>query len=336
MLEKHVFCFFYTLVETKEVLGGIMKLIKKLLPLLVVLGLVLTGCSSTPAVEETPAGVTGAINVYTRDASSGTREAFHGFIGITEDLTASAIEVSGNGDMAVKVGADTNGIGYVSLTTDFAANNVKALSYNGVEATEENVIAGTYELARPFSYVTRATGDFASDKQEQIVLAFVDYMVNSVEGREVVASVGGIVEIDKGTAWADLAAKYSVLSDGTDLSTFTISTAGSTSVEKAVEASLEAFQALTGVQFVMNQTGSGDGFKRVLGADKDSANAADIGFASRSFKAEETVDQGALNGVVCQDGIAVVVEANNPLTDITKDTVFNIFTGATTTWEELN
>lgn len=316
-----------------------MKLSKSLIALAAA-ALLLTGCASTPE-EPVVTELTGTVNVYTRDASSGTREAFEGFIGYADLLTASAIEVTGNGDMAAKVGADTNGIGYVSLTTDLAANNVKALSYNGVEATVDNVIAGTYELARPFSYVTRAAGDFKKDgavstQQEQVVLAFIDYLVNSVEGREIVAGTSGIVKVDEGTAWATLAANHPILSDASvDLSTFTISTAGSTSVDKSLAAALEGFKALTGVQFVMNQTGSGDGFKRVLGAEKDTANAADIGFASRTFKAEETVASGAATGAYCLDGISIIVEANNPASAISTEQAFNIFTGATANWEDV-
>lgn len=310
-----------------------MNLIKKFVPLLV-LGLVLTGCAAQEeeVVVEEPTELTGTINVYTRDASSGTREAFQGFIGVKEDLTASAIEVTGNGDMAAKVGADVYGIGYVSLTTDFAANNVKPLQYNGVDASIENVLNGSYTLSRPFSYVTRAAGDFASAEQEAVVLAFMDYLVNSVEGREIVYGTGGIVDVDAGTPWEELKANHPITAN--DLSAYTLSTGGSTSVEKSLEAALEGFKALTGAGFVMNQTGSSDGFKRVLGGEKDTANAADIGFASRKFKDEETVANGAVSGAYCLDGVAVIVEVNNPYANTNKDTLFSIFTGAITAWED--
>ncbi len=310
-----------------------MNLVKKCLPLLA-LGLILTGCSSAPAEEvETPTAVTGSINVYTRDASSGTRGAYEEIIGFEDELTVNAIEVSGNGDMAVKVGEDTNGIGYASLTTDFAANNVKALQFEGVDATQANVVSGAYTLARPFSFVTRAAGDFASTEQEEVVMAFIAYMTQSVEGLEVVEGAGGIVSYDNALNWDDLKADYPIAT--TDLSAYTISTGGSTSVEKAVKAALESFQALTGVEFIMNQTGSGDGFKRTLGEEKDGANAADIGFASRDFKDTETVADGAISGVMCKDGIAVIVEMNNPTTTITKDQVYAIFTGAISSWEDV-
>jgi phosphate transport system substrate-binding protein len=162
----------------------------------------------------------------------------------------------------------------------------------------------------------------------------MDYLVNSIEGREIVYGTGGIVDVDAGTAWETLKANHAILATG-DLSVYTISTAGSTSVEKSLEAALEGFKALTGVNFVMNQTGSSDGFKRVLGEEKDSANAADIGFASRNFKAEETVADGATSGAYCLDGVAVVVEANNPYADTDAETLLSIFTGALTAWEDV-
>ncbi len=305
----------------------------RLLTIGLILSLGLVGCAANePAVEENK--VTGTINVYTRDASSGTRGAFEEFIKLEDKLTVSAIEVTGNGDMAVKVGEDLNGIGYVSLTTDFAANGITPLSYKGVEATEENVINKSYELARPFEFVTRASGDFVSEDQELVVLAFTDFLMNSVEGREVVFAAGGIVDVDSGTAWDTLKANHSVLNK--DLSSVVLKTGGSTSVEKTLKAALEAFQALTGVQFEMNHTGSSDGFKRTLGAEKDSANAIDIGFASRYFKAEETVNLGASTGVYCMDAIVVVVnDENTLLSDADTDLIFNIFSGAISTWEDL-
>lgn len=284
----------------------------------------LTACAANTTLK-------GTINVYTRDSSSGTREAFFGFIGLGTSLSAKAIEVTSNGDMAAKVGADTNGIGYVSLTTDFTANKVIALTYNGVAATKANVLNGTYSLQRPFNYVTRAAGDFGSPLKEEIVRAFIDYLANSIEGQEVVTSKGGIVEASKATAWATLAAKYPNLSKA---STVTIMTGGSTSVETTLKAALEGFQSLTGVQFQMNQTGSGDGYKRTLGTDKDSANKIDIGFASRAFNTNEVVTTGALNGSYCMDGIAVVVQKDNKIIkDATKDLLVKIFSGATSTWE---
>ncbi|MEG0658807.1 substrate-binding domain-containing protein, partial [Anaerorhabdus sp.] len=258
---------------------------KKLLSLLLA-GLLIAGCSSTPTNNEnggeaTPGASTATVNVYTRDGSSGTREAFEGAIGL-EELTQNAIEVSSNGDMATKVGNDTAGIGYVSLSTDFEANNIKALSFEGVVPTVETVLDGTYTMQRPFAFVTRSAGDFGSDEKEQLVAAFIDFLQNSTEGMAIVESAHGIVDITKGTPWAELAKNHPIVTQ--DNSAITVVTAGSTSVSKTLQAALEAFQPMAGnFQISMNQTGSGDGYKRVLGEEKDGANAADIGFASRNF-----------------------------------------------------
>jgi phosphate transport system substrate-binding protein len=290
----------------------------------------LVGC--TPAAAKT----TGEIKVYTRDASSGTRTAFFEFISIVEatPLTASAIEVTSSADMATKVSADENGIGYTTLASATGNASLLALTYNGVVASEANVINGTYKLSRPFNLVTRASGDFSSPQQEQIVLAFVDFLMNSSEGHEAVASKGGIIESGSGTAWDTLKAKYPLLSG--DASAYTIKTGGSTSVDSTLKAALEAFQALTGVKFEMNQTGSGDGFKRTLGADKDSVNGVDIGFASRNFKDTETVSTSAVNGSYCFDAIVVVVnKTNTVLTDVTTQQLHDIYAGIVTKWEDL-
>ena len=110
----------------------------------VLTALLVAGCSTAPKTEPSEGGTAtpsaaAAINVYTRDATSGTREAFEKAGDFAEQLTSSAIEVSSNGDMATKVGADENGIGYVSLSTDFAANGVKPLNFEGVAPSEATV-----------------------------------------------------------------------------------------------------------------------------------------------------------------------------------------------------
>ncbi len=291
----------------------------------------------TEAPTDAPStGLTGNVNVYTRDSSSGTRGAFEELIGFEGELVATASETSGNGDMATKVGQDANGIGYVSLTTDFAANNLKPLAFHGVEPSEATVLDGAYNLKRPFAYVTRAEGDFASDEVEQLVAAFIDYLVNSTEGREVVSAEGGIADVASGTSWDELKANHPIVDQ--DNSGLELRTGGSTSVEKTLKAALESFVPLAGnFTFVMDQTGSGDGFKRTLGGEKDGANAADIGFASRDFKTDGTEDVSTAmeSGVYCQDAVVVVVEANNPVSDLTEEQVYDLFTGAVSKWEDL-
>lgn len=303
---------------------------KKMVALLMICTL-LGGCGS-PNVEN---GAGGQINVYTRDASSGTREAFEKAVGFTGDLTDKAIEAASNGDMATKVGSDEYAIGYVSLSTDFNANQIMPLQFEGVVPSEENVLNGSYMMQRPFAYTTRAADDFENETKKELVAAFIDYLQNSSEGMLVVENAGGVVDKTKGVPWAELAKNHPVVSQ--DNSNITIVTAGSTSVEKTIKSALESFQPMAGnFQFVMNQTGSGDGWKRVLGSEKDGANKADIGFASRSFKSEEDTSKALLSGTYCQDAVVAVVNQNNStVNNLTKEQLYDIFTGTINNWDAI-
>lgn len=296
----------------------------------------LAACGSSD--EGKTAGVSGDIKVYTRDSSSGTREAFEKGVDFEGSLTKNAIEVFSNDDMAAKVGADKNGIGYTSLSTDFEKNGVSALQYEGVTASSESVLDGSYKLQRPFMYVTRAAGDYGSDDKEQLVQAFLDFMQNSTEGMAIVKKNGGEVDESKAKPWDELSKKYEAVL-GKDNSAITITTCGSTSVEKTVKASLEAFSPMAGnFKFTMNQSGSGDAVPRVLGKEKDGPNKGDIGFASRAFKEDgsEDISKAMESGQYCIDAVvAVVNKENTDVTSLTQAQLKSIFTGETLKWEDI-
>ena len=296
----------------------------------------LAACGSSD--EGKTAGVSGDIKVYTRDSSSGTREAFEKGVDFEGSLTKNAIEVSSNDDMAAKVGADKNGIVYTSLSTDFEKNGVSALQYEGVTASSESVLDGSYKLQRPFMYVTRAACDYGSDDKEQLVQAFLDFMQNSTEGMAIVKKNGGEVDESKAKPWDELSKKYEAVL-GKDNSAITITTCGSTSVEKTVKASLEAFSPMAGnFKFTMNQSGSGDAVPRVLGKEKDGPNKGDIGFASRAFKEDgsEDISKAMESGQYCIDAVvAVVNKENTDVTSLTQAQLKSIFTGETLKWEDI-
>lgn len=293
----------------------------------------LAGCGSNTGTGK----VSGKIVVYTRDSSSGTREAFEKGIGFEKKLTKEATEVKSNDDMAAKVGQSVNGIGYTSLSTDFEKNNVKPLQYEGVDASSETVLDGSYQLQRPFMYVTRSEGDFGSEEKQQLIQAFLDFISQSQEGMEVVKAAGGEVDLSKAKPWEELAKNYPVLNQ--DNSKITIRTVGSTSVEKTIKAALEAFSPLAGnVAYTMNQSGSGDAVKYTTGSEKDGANAGDIGFASRAFKEDgsEDISKAMLHGQYCIDAVvAIVNKENNDFTNMTQAQLHDIFTGKTANWEDI-
>lgn len=109
----------------------------------------------------------------------------------------------------------------------------------------------------------------------------------------------------------------------------TVTTDGSTSMEKVIGALGEAFEAQNdGVTFTYNPTGSGSGIQAVL------EGRCDIGLSSRELKPEET-SQGLTGTVLAYDGIAVIVHPGNPVSDLDVETIAKIYTGEITNWKDV-
>ena len=107
-----------------------------------------------------------------------------------------------------------------------------------------------------------------------------------------------------------------------------VSTDGSTSMEKVIGSLGEVFQEETGITFTYNPTGSGSGIKAV------SEGRCDIGLSSRELKAEE-VESGLTGTVLAYDGIAIIVNPENAVEDLTSETLAKIYTGEITNWSEV-
>jgi phosphate transport system substrate-binding protein len=115
----------------------------------------------------------------------------------------------------------------------------------------------------------------------------------------------------------------------TDKLSGTVSTDGSTSMEKVIGGLGEMFMELNnGVTFTYNPTGSGSGIKAVQ------EGRCDIGLASRSLKTEEA-ESGLTETVLAYDGIAVIVNLENPVSDLDVQTIAKIYTGEITNWSEV-
>ena len=109
----------------------------------------------------------------------------------------------------------------------------------------------------------------------------------------------------------------------------TVATDGSTSMEKVIGALGEAFmEANSGVNFTYNPTGSGSGITAV------SEGRCDIGLSSRALKDSE-VASGLVGTVLAYDGIAVIVNPENPTEDMTVEQIASIFLGDATKWNEI-
>ena len=109
----------------------------------------------------------------------------------------------------------------------------------------------------------------------------------------------------------------------------TVATDGSTSMEKVIGALGEAFMEQNkGVTFTYNPTGSGSGITAV------GEGRCDIGLSSRALKDDEKAS-GLKETVLALDGIAVIVNPANPVSDLDVETIAKIYTGEITNWKEV-
>ena len=107
-----------------------------------------------------------------------------------------------------------------------------------------------------------------------------------------------------------------------------VATDGSTSMSKVIGSLAEAFEAKSGIEVSYNGSGSGSGIKAVQ------SGTCDIGLSSRALKDEEKA-AGLVGTVLAYDGIAVIVNPENPVSDLDLDTIAKIYTGEITNWSEV-
>lgn len=115
---------------------------------------------------------------------------------------------------------------------------------------------------------------------------------------------------------------------GNNESSGAVTTDGSTSMEKVIGGLGEAFQNETGIAFTYNPTGSGSGIKAV------EEGRCDIGLSSRDLKDEEKA-AGLEGTVLAYDGIAIIVNPENPVKDLSLEQIAKIYKGEITNWSEV-
>lgn len=255
------------------------------------------------------------ISVYSREDGSGTRGAFIELFGVEEkdangekidNTTEDATITNNTSVMMTGVAGDDYAIGYVSLGS--LNDTVKALKIDGVEPTVENIKSDSYKVYRPFNIATK--GEVSEAAQD-----FIDYIL-SAEGQQIVSDEGYITIDDAAPAFAGGQASGSV------------TVAGSSSVSPVMEKLAEAYMKLNGNVKIEIQTSDS-----TTGMTSAIDGVCDIGMASRELKNTETAELTAT--VIAQDGIAVVVNNNNPIDNLTKDQVKSIYVGETTSWSEV-
>ena len=282
-----------------------------------------TGSDSAAQAEETQEAAAentdettaeGPITVVSREDGSGTRGAFIELFGVQEeqngekvDMTTTEASITNSTSvMLTSVAGDPYAIGYVSLGS--LDDTVKAVKIDGVEATGENVSNGSYKIARPFNIVTKdGLSDVAQD--------FIDYIM-SADGQAIIEENNYIKASDEG-AYEGTKPEGKVV------------VAGSSSVTPVMEKLKEAYIGVNpNAEIEIQQSDSTTGVTSTIDG------ICDIGMASRELKDSET-SEGVASSVIAMDGIAVIVNQENPLDELSSEQVKDIYTGAILDWAEL-
>jgi len=297
------------------------------------MSMALIGCTKTETQVETPKTGTPAetpkketpaekpsfdagkdITVVARDAASGTRGAFHELMKIkvkegdteVDKLVVGALEFDGTDKVITAVEGDKYGIGYISLGS--VSERITATKVDGVEATIENVKSGKYAVSRPFLLVTKGA-------ESELVKDFIAF-TESAQGQKIVEEKNYIATVENPVEY-----KSSGMSG-------TIKIAGSTSVTPLMEKLQEVYAELNpNITFEMQSNGSSQGIKAAMDGSYD------IGMSSRELKDEE---KAQLNEhILAMDGIAVIVNNENPNTELSSDIITKIYTGEIIKWSEV-
>lgn len=255
-----------------------------------------------------------AINVISREDGSGTRGAFIELFGIEKKdssgkkidfTTEEAAITNSTAVMMTSVSQDKYAIGYISLGS--LNDSVKALKVDNSSASVENIKNGSYKIARPFNVAVK-------DSLSDVARDFLNYILSD-KGQKIIEDN-----------------KYIKISNG-DFSSSKVSgkivISGSSSVSPVMEKLIEAYKIENPNAKIELQTSDS-----TTGVTNAINGTCDIGIASRSLKSSETA-KGVKEITIAMDGIAVIVNNENPLENITKDEVENIFTGEITTWKSL-
>lgn len=130
-------------------------------------------------------GDAGEIACIGREANSGTRDGFES-ITETEDACVLSQELNSTGAVIQAVSSSPNAIGYASLSAVEGQDGIKAITVGGVACTEETVKDGTYEIQRPFVFVTKEGAALSEAAQ-----AFFDF-ATSADASELIAGAGAV------------------------------------------------------------------------------------------------------------------------------------------------
>jgi phosphate transport system substrate-binding protein len=204
---------------------------------------------------------------------------------------ASVIIQNGTAGVLAEVKSNPAAIAYESL--GYVTDEVKRLQIDGVEATVANIKSGTYKISRPLSVVYQETS-----LDRDINKAFFTFLQSS-DAQKIIADAGYVSLVDHSAAYT----MNGSLSGSIDIS-------GSTSLQPLMIELASAFEKLQpNIQVNISGGGSGTGYKN---AD---AGVSAFGMISEEFHLDKSPSCRCYE--VCRDGIAVIVNRNNPISNMT-------------------
>ena len=253
-----------------------------------------------------------SISVLSREDGSGTRGAFIELFGIEKKdangkkidyTTDEAAITNSTAVMLTSVAGDNYAIGYVSLGS--LNDSVKAVKIDGAEATVANINNGTYKISRPFNIAVK-------EGLSPVAQDFVNFIVSD-DGQKIIAA-NKYIKIQNTKPYSSNKASGKVV------------VAGSSSVSPVMEKLIEAYKGVNPNAKIELQTSDS-----TTGVTNAINGTCDIGMASRALKDSEKA-KGVKEVTIAIDGIAVIVNKVNPVADMTKTQVEQIFTGNITKW----
>jgi phosphate transport system substrate-binding protein len=288
-----------------------MKKTLTLASLLIALALLLSACSGGSSGFD----ASKSISVTAREDGSGTKSAFMEIIGLKgkADPANVIIQQTTAGVMA-EVKSNPAAIAYESL--GYVTSDVKMLKVDGVEATVANIQNGTYKIARPLSVVYKE-----SALDNDVNNAFYTFLQSS-DAQKTIADEGYVSVVNNAVAYT----VNGSLSGSIDIS-------GSTSLQPLMIKLAEAFEKLQdNVKVNVSGGGSGTGYKNA------EEGVSVFGMISEEFAQDKA--PSCTHYIVAKDGIAVIVNINNPLDSITMEQLKKIYnadagTNAITKWNAL-
>ena len=240
------------------------------------------------------------ISVVAREDGSGTKSAFMEIIGLKGKADVSGVIIGANTAAVLgEVKGNPLAIGYDSL--GYVTDEVKMLKVDGVAATVENVKNGTYKISRPLNVVYQE-----SKVASEVNTAFLAFLQSS-DAQKIISDNGYVSTKDGAVAYTVVPG----LSGEINIS-------GSTSLKPLMEKLAAKFEAVqSGVKVTVGGGGSGTGYN-------DAKNGvSDFGMISEKFKTEKA--ENCTYYEVAKDGIAVIVNKENPLDNISMEDIKNIY-----------